>query len=66
MAAGTRPAMVFGAGVVACRAALSLLIPPVETADRAVMAVDSFEGGFEPIEIDPAVILEWRHRARRR
>jgi len=58
VAAGIRPAMLFAAGVVACGALLSLLIPPVGTPDQAVITVDSFEGGFEPIEVDPAALMD--------
>jgi len=57
VAAGTRPAMLFAAGVVACGAALSLLIPPVGAPDAALITAESFEA-FEPMDIDPAVILD--------
>jgi hypothetical protein len=43
---------------VGCGALLSLLIPPVGQSPEAVESVAAFEGGFEPVEVAPATILD--------
>jgi MFS family permease len=58
VAGGTQPALLFAAGVVGCGAVLSLLIPPVELGDDAVITVEAFEDAFAPLDIDPSIVVE--------